>query len=87
MKQNTFLAKLEQFLKGETWLHFTTMFMITTFLTKIFKINIFHNVFIGFVIALSWELFWRFLRKTPINFKDIASTIIGAIAASLIFLI
>ena len=87
MKQNTFLAKLEQFLKSETWLHFTTMFMLTTVLTKIFKINIFHNIFIGFVLASCWELFWRFLRKTPINFKDIASTIIGAIAASLIFLI
>ena len=78
------MRKIEVFLRGEIWLHLVTMFFLMTILLKLIVLPIWLLVTIVGVVAIGWELFWKYKRQNAISMSDILGTIIGGILAILI---
>lgn len=77
------MRKIELFFRGESWLHFATMFFFMQLIFRIFGVN-WWMLIIPVVIAIVWELWWKYKRGNPIDLVDIISTVLGGLAAFLI---
>ena len=85
----TLRNKVERFLRGETWLHFVTMFFIQIMIMQIcllvFKIYLptYFCLALPFVFGLSKELLDKYEGKF-VSITDIAGTVVGGFLAILI---
>ena len=79
----TLRDKIERFLRGETYLHFATMFFIQVI---ILQLNLPFWVFciIPIVVGVGKELFDKFHDGKYISLTDILGTVLGGYSAILI---
>lgn len=84
----TIANKIERFFRGETWLHFATMFFFQTLIIIIFKILSVGNLYlyiIPFFIGFSWEYIGKITKYKPIVLSDIIATIAGGYSINILY--
>lgn len=83
------MRKVENFFRGEGWLHLTTMFFIMVMIIQIplifgVKLPIWILLVIPIFTSIFWEVLWNKIRMNPINLFDIVYTVTGGYLAILI---
>lgn len=86
------IKQIENFLRGEPWLHITTMFLLITILGKVFQILwseplIIIQAIIILLVAYLWEYGGKKLKNKEINWGDITYSIIGGVLGILVQII
>ena len=82
------LRRTENFIRSESWLHLTTMYLLISLIIKGFdKIDISLYLWVLFLIpilfAFGWEIYWKYKRGNIIDKMDIFYTILGGYLAIL----
>lgn len=85
-----FWIKLNYFIRGEAFLHITTMFLIATLFVQIALLfGIFMPTWavatLTAIVAVLWEVVGKIFEQKPINFGDILWTLVGGFLVILIF--